>query len=124
MRTGLFLLLALMLSLNAAYAAAVGICDALEHTSSRAGHFGHHSHEHNDVHVHDEPAVDADGASFVPADGDHHHACVHPVFSCLLPGAIGVTPLEGRSPPGASLVSTFISAPQALIEHPPRATLA
>jgi len=124
MRTYLAFLLAIMLSLNAAYAASVGVCDALEHTSNHAAHFGHHSHEHGDDHVHDEPAVDADGVGNVPAVGDHHHAHVHAAFSCLLSGAIDVMPLEGCSPLIETLAGTFISAPQALIEHPPRAALA
>lgn len=124
MRTCLSFILAIMLSLNAAYAASVGICDALEHTSGQAAHFGHHSHEHSDGHVHDEPAVDADGASYAPAAGDHHHACAHPIFSCLLSGITSVTPLEGCSLLITTPDSTFVSAPQTLIERPPRATLA
>lgn len=124
MRACLSFILAIMLSLNAAYAASVGVCDALEHTSSQAAHFGHHSHEHSDDHAHDEPAADADGSSNIPAVSDHHHAHVHAAFPCLLSGVIGVTPLEGCSPLISSPASTFISAPQALIEHPPRATLA
>jgi len=50
MRIFISFILAIMLSLNAAYAASVGVCDALEHTSSQAAHFGHHSHEHSDDH--------------------------------------------------------------------------
>ena|SRR3989338_2573373 len=124
MRTYFAFLLAIMLSLNAAYAATVGVCDALEHTTNQTAHFGHHSHEHSDEHVHDEPAVDTDGGSNVPVVSDHHHAHVHAAFSCLLPGVIGVTPLDGCSPLMATPASTFVSAPQALIEHPPRAALA
>jgi len=121
MRTYLAFILAIMLSLNAAYAATVGVCDALEHTTNQAAHFGHHSHEHSDDHAHDEPA---DGGSNVPAVSDHHHAHVHAAFSCLLSDTIHVTPLKGCSPLVASPASTFISAPQALIEHPPRVALA
>jgi len=124
MRTYLAFLLAIMLSLNAAYAASVGVCDALEHTSNHAAHFGHHGHEHSGDHVHDEPAVDADGAGNAPAVGDHHHAHVHAAFSCLLSGVIDVTPLEGCSLMVATPAGTFVSAPQALIEHPPKASLA
>src|SRR3989338_6066761 len=113
MRTFLTFVLVIMLSLNAAYAASVGDCDALEHTSGDAAHFGHHSHEHSDDHVHDEPAVDADGASNVPAVGDHHHAHVHPVFSSLPTTSVGVMLLTGCSPLIADPASTFASAPQA-----------
>ena len=122
MRTYLAFLLTIMLSLNAAYAASVGVCDALEQTTNHAAHFGHHSHEHSDVHVHDEPVVDADGGSNVPAVSYHHH--VHAAFSCLLSDPIDVTPLKGCRPLIATPASNFVSAPQALIEHPPRAALA
>ena len=121
MRTYLAFLLTIMLSLNAAYAASVGVCDALEQTTNHAAHFGHHSHEHSDVY--DEPAVDADGGSNVPAVSDHHHACTHPCFY-LLSGAINVIPLDGCSPLVASPASTFISVSQTLLERPPRAALA
>ncbi|MCR4298122.1 MAG: hypothetical protein NUV75_05110 [Gallionella sp.] len=124
MRTCFSFLLAIMLSLNAAYAAVVGVCDALEHTSSHAAHFGHHSHEHSDEHAHDEPAVDTVGASNVPAVDHHHHTHVHPNFTYLLPDGIGVTPLAGRSLPAADTASAFVSAPQVLLDRPPRATLA
>jgi len=124
MRAYLSFILAIMLSLNAAYAASVGVCDALEHTSSQAAHFGHHSHEYSDAHAHDEPAADADGTSYAPAASGHHHACAHPVFSFLLPGTIGVMPLEGCGLLVADPASTFVSAPQALFDRPPRATLA
>ena len=124
MRTCLAFLLAIMLSLNASYAAVVAVCDALEHTSGDAAHFGHHSHEHSDDHVHDEPAVDADGASNVPAVGDHHHAHVHPVFSSLPTTSVGVMLLTGCSPLIADPASTFASAPQALLDRPPKAALA
>jgi len=124
MRIFLSFILAIMFSLNAAYAASVGVCDALEHTSNHAAHFGHHSHEHSDNHVHDELAVDTDGESDIPVASDHHHAHVHAAFSCLLSDTLNVTPLEGCSLLVASPASTFISAPQALIERPPRAALA
>jgi len=43
MRLCLTFLLAFLLSLNAASAAVVGVCDVLEHTQSHTVHFGHHS---------------------------------------------------------------------------------
>lgn len=123
MRTCFAFLLAIMLSLNAAYAATVGVCDALEHASSHAGHFGHHSHGHSNDHVHDEPAADADGASNVPAV-DHHHTHVHPVFSSLPTTSVVVILLTGCNPLVAYPASIFVSAPQALLDRPPRTTLA
>ena len=122
MRTCLVFLLAIMLSLNAAYAASVGVCDALEHTSNHAAHFGHHSHEHSDDHAHDDLQASADEAGNVSSVSDHHHNHVHPSFSTIMPDIIGVMPLTGRSPLVADPTGAFVSAPQALPARPPRAT--
>ena len=125
MRFLLTLLLAALLSLNAAYAAVVSVCDALEHTQSHATHFGHHSHEHRDGHVHDAPPADSDGTGKTPASSDHHHhAHVHPGFSTLVPATVGVIPLDGRSPLATAATNTFVSAPQVRLDRPPRAALA
>jgi len=117
MRIYLALLLSMLLSLNAAYAASVGICDALEQTQSHALHIGHHSHEHSDGH-------DAPSSGTGAADKVHYHDHAHPSFSSILPGIIDVMPLMGCSPLVAAPASAFASAPQALLDHPPRATLA
>ena len=118
------LLLAALLSLNAAYAAVVGVCDALEHTQSDTAHFGHHSHEHGDAHAHDAPPADPDQPGQLTAASDHHHAHVHPGFSALLPGTLGVMPLGGRSPYVALDRRDFVSAPHIRLDRPPRAALA
>lgn len=125
MRACLSFVFALMLSLNAAYAAVVGVCDVLEHTSSHdAAHFGHHSHEHGDGHAYDDPPVSSDGSSNVPAASEHYHNHVHPSFSYILPGIIGIMPLAGNSPMVAAPAVVFVSVPQAPPARPPRATLA
>jgi len=124
MRACLSFILAIMLSLNAAYAASVGVCDALEHTSSQAAHFGHHSHEHSDDHAHDDLQASADEVGKVSSVSDHHHEHVHPNFSSIPPSIIGVMLLSGRSPIVAAPADAFVSASQALPARPPRATLA
>ncbi len=124
MRNCLTFILAAMLSLNTAYAAVVGVCDALEHTSSHDAHLGHHSHEHSDDHAHDGPQVGADEAGKVSSASDHCHNHVHPSFSSILPGIIGVMPLTGRSPMVAAPAVAFVSVPQTPPARPPRATLA
>lgn len=106
-----------MLSLNAAYAASVGVCDALEHESNHAAHFGHHSHEHGDDHE----------ASSSGADGEdkmQYHDHAHPCFSSILPDIVSVMPLSGSSPLVATPAGIFVSAPQVLLDRPPRAALA
>ena len=125
MRFLLALLLAVLLSLNAAHAAVVGICDALEHTQSHSAHFGHHSHEHdNDDHASAAPTADTDRPGQSPTAGDYHPAHVHPGFSMLLPGAIGVIVLGGHSPYMSLNRRDFVSAPHIRLERPPRAALA
>jgi len=121
-RIYLSFILAIMLSLNAAYTAAAGICDVLEHSSNHAAHFGHHSHEHSDDRA-VQPAGQNKGDK-VPPVSNQHHDHVHPGFSSILPCIISVMPLAGCSPQVAYTVSTFVSAQQALLDRPPRATLA
>jgi hypothetical protein len=121
MRACLSFILAIMLSLNAAYAASVSVCDTLEHTSSHAAaHFGHHSHEGGDDHG---ELVDADGEGNATMS-DHHHTHVHPSFSYLLPDTIGVTPSANCTLLIENAASTFVSAPQARLDRPPRTVLA
>lgn len=124
MRTGLAFILAIVLSLNAAYAASVGICDALEHSTSHAAHFGHHSHEHDDHPVHVEARVSADEADKAHPAGEHHHDHAHPGFSSIPQGIVSVTPLTGCNLLVAAPVGTYASAAQSPPYHPPRATFA
>ncbi|MDP2826784.1 MAG: hypothetical protein Q8O52_29360 [Sulfuritalea sp.] len=124
MRTCFAFLLAVLFSLNAAYAAVVVVYDTLEHTQGETTHFGNHNHEHGDDHAHDAPPTDPDQPNQLPAASDHHHAHVHPGFSTLLPGAIGIMPLDGRSPLIPVAIIAFASLPQVRLERPPRAVLA
>lgn len=120
MRTCLSVLVALLLCLNTAYAAVVGICDTLEHAPGHADHFGHHSHAHD---AHDAPATDADASGEAPA-ANHHHAHVHPAFSSLLSAELGVMPFEGRHALFGLPAPHCDSAPRARLDRPPRAASA
>jgi len=122
MRIYLSFILAIMLSLNAAYAAAVGICDVLGHSSNHAAHFGHHSHEHSDDRAAQPTGQDQDGKVSPLGNQLHDHA--HPGFSSILPGIISVMPLTECSPLVAAPANSFVSVPQTLPDRPPRATLA
>lgn len=124
MRVCLTFLIAIMFSLNVAYAASVGVCDALEHASNHAAHLGHHNHEHSDDPIHDDTQASGDAAGKLTAVNGHYHDHVHPSFSVILPCIIGIMPLI--EPDSLIVISTsnFVSAPQALIEYPPKATLA
>lgn len=124
MRNCLFFLLAIMLSLNASYAASVGVCDAMEHTSDRAAHFGHHSHEHSDAHAHNDLPASFDVTGDTSSVSDRCHNHVHPSFSYILPNIIGVMPLAGNSQMVAAPADALISVPQTPPARPPRATLA
>jgi hypothetical protein len=124
MRSCLSLFLAIMLSVNAFYVAAVGFCDVLEHTSIHTTHLGHHSHVHSDDHDHDNRQANADEAGQLTPASDHQHFHVHPGFTTILSDIIGVIPLTDGSTLVAAPAATFISAPQTLLERPPRITLA
>jgi hypothetical protein len=124
MRSSLSTLLAIMLSLNAAYVVSVGVCDALEHTSIHTTHLGHHSHGHSDGHDHDDKFASVDETDQTTSASDHLHFHVHPGFSTILPDVIGVTPLTGGSIKNAIPAEILISVPPTLLERPPRATLA
>jgi hypothetical protein len=124
MRRFFAILLLVLLPLNAAYAAVAGVCDTLEHTQGKAAYFGHHTHEHGDDHAHDAPPADPDQPGQLTAASDHHHAHVHPGFSTLLPGTIGVMPLGGHSPYVALDRRDFVSAPYIHLDRPPIAALA
>jgi hypothetical protein len=127
MRSSLSILLALMLSLNAAYMASVGVCNALEHSTSHAEHFGHQSHDHSDDHDHDDhddQLAGVDEPDKTALVSDHHHDHVHPAFTIILPDSIGIVPLVDDGAMVSNLAETFVSAPPTLLERPPRATLA
>lgn len=127
MRFFLTLLFTVLIPLNAAYAAVVGMCDAMEHTQSEVAHFGHHSHGQGDDHAHaahDGSPADPGQPSQSSAASDHQHAHVHPVFSTLLSGTIDVMPIGGRTPYAALDHRDFVSAPQLRLDRPPRAALA
>ena len=121
MRTGLAFLLAIMLSLNTAYAASLGICDALEHRSNHAPHFGHHSHEDSDSNA---TQAISDKVDKVTSTSDHYHNHVHPIFSLILPDIIAVTSLMGCGVLVDTPAITFFSALQAPPDYPPKAYLA
>lgn len=109
-----------MFLMNSAYAVSVGVCDALENSTSHTAHLGHHSHEHGDDHE----TYDADGTGKAPVEPDNHHNHVHQSFSPILPGTICVMSLAGCGAMFAVPASAFISALQALLDRPPKAVLA
>lgn len=117
MRIYFAVLIAVLLSLNATYAAAAGICDALEEAHNHALHVGHHSHEHGNGHS--AQSSDAEDIGKV-----HLHDHAHSSFSFLQPGIIDAEPLTGCNSLLASPASNFDSAPQSSLDRPPRAALA
>ncbi len=116
MRFFLTLLLAVLIPLNAAYAAVVGVCDALEHTQSHSGHFGHHEHDSRD-HKHGDPheASSADPGQS-PSACDH----VHSGFATLLSTTASIMLPAHRSPYLIVIRHDFVSAPLIGLERPPR----
>jgi hypothetical protein len=125
MRLIVAFLLALLIPLNAAFAAAGGICDALEGKAQHTAHMGHHTHVHDHDHDGADTAgnVDPGGATDSSQHAsDHHHSHVHPAFSSMLSVPIGLNlPIATSAPPAPS-VETFVSAIPSQLERPPRAT--
>jgi hypothetical protein len=113
MRSYVSFILAVMLSLNAANAAVVGVCDALENKPGHTAHFLHHSHADSDDHT----------GKATPF-GDHQHNHAHSGFSTILPNSIGLLPMTVGNTLVAAPAEIFVSAPQTLLDRPPRATLA
>jgi hypothetical protein len=124
MRTYLSLFLAVILSLNASFVAVVGVCDALEHTAEHTAHFLHHSHEHSNAPDHDAQQSSTDEIGKVTSSGNHYHNHAHPSFSSILPDSIGIMPLTDDSTVFANHAEVFVSVSPALLDRPPRATLA
>lgn len=120
MRACLSFILSVILLLNAAYGPSVSVWDTFEDTSGHAAaHFGHHSHEGGDNNG---KLVDADGTG--KATMSDHHIHVYPSFPCLLSDTIGVTSSANCTFLIESTASTFVSAPQARLDRPPRTVLA
>ncbi|MBI5899531.1 MAG: hypothetical protein HZB40_09930 [Rhodocyclales bacterium] len=108
------LLLAIAIPFNAAFAAAAGVCDALENAPLHGAHFGHHGHAHD--HDHDAPAT-PDPAQ---PGSDHNHSHVHPLFSPMPPAAIVIhRPIAaGVAPPLPD--DAYVSALSHRLDRPPR----
>ncbi len=115
MRTCLTFILAMLLSLNAAFAVAASYCQH-QKESPRAAHFGHHMH-----HQH-ERSTDKSSDTGTKIDPD----CVfcHLSFSSFVPALspmLGDNSLPQLVPPS---VAEFRSAIDDPLDRPPRARLA
>ena len=108
MRIFLLWLLAIMLSLNASYAASMAICDVLEQAPDHVMHFGHHNHGE-------------DGSASEATGQLHAHDHAHPGFSSIVPGSIGIATQLAYRPQFSAAACTYRSAPQTLPDPPPRA---
>jgi hypothetical protein len=123
MRACLVALLAIMLSLNAAYAASLGVCDAVKHASDNHGlHIGHH--DHADEHAHHNLQVNGGETDETSSVNAHHHHHAHPSFSCILPNTVGLAESDRHGLVTEILPHAFISAVLTSLDQPPKATLA
>ncbi|SMB28999.1 exported protein of unknown function [Sterolibacterium denitrificans] len=128
MRLLILLLLMVALPVNAAYAAAAGVCDSIAGHVQSCTFFGHHTHVHeqerHEHHGHDVQSEETPASAPVQAAAcDHNHTHAHPLFSVMLPA-----PLKLQSPaqPGAGIelpAAAFISAPPTRLERPPQSLL-
>ena len=122
MRISLTFLLAIMLSLNAAYAAAVGVCDTVRHVSDHGLHIGHH--DHADEQAHHDLQVSGGETNETPSVNGHHHHHVHPSFFCILPSVVGLVVLDRHSLAADIFPHIFVSAALTPLDHPPKTILA
>lgn len=118
------LVLALLLSLNAAFAAAVGVCDAFEETSGHGPHAYHHQHEHPSTDAHPEHETPPDQTSVNGAlpDGnhDHDHCHAHASFLTLTGDESGIGLFPSRSPLVARPVNALVSTWPIGLDRPPK----
>ncbi|MEQ1590385.1 MAG: hypothetical protein ABL902_08535 [Gallionella sp.] len=124
MRACFTFLLAIMVSLNAAYAASLTVCDALEHSSRHGGHFGHQSHHDHERHEHNGSQVSIDSTSQATSDEGHHHSHVHSSFVSILQHIVGFALVHPYTPVIKASSKAFISAILKPLDHPPQAILA
>ena len=135
MRSVIAFTLSIFLSLNAAHAAVLGVCDTLEQAvangvaAEHGAHFAHHSHHDHGTDVGSERVPDASGKADVadqksPATTPSDHSHAHPTFSSLLPGGVIVPAVPRREAMSAPIADAFVSAHPLRLERPPRASLA
>lgn len=130
MRFLLAFILSLCLSLNAAYAAGVDVCDALEPgtiksavtlASEHGEHFGHHVHDDQDT-----PDADASPTPGDPAAQTAHTDQCHPhqCFTSVISSEVSLPILAGHQLLPVGPCDQFVSAPSSRLERPPRTALA
>lgn len=114
MRTCLTFILALLLSLNAAFAVAASYCQH-QKESPQAAHFGHHMHQHD-------RSTDKSSDNGVQIDPDCGFC--HLSFSSFVPAISPIlgdnSPLQLVAPPVAEFRSTTVDP----FDRPPLARLA
>lgn len=118
MRLLWILLLALVIPINAAYAAASGVCDSVDGHAQHGQHFGHHKH----VHDQDHGGV-GNGDPKQPSGSDHNHSHAHPLFTLMLPAQIEVHLPPEPAVAAASPRQSFVSVTPVRLERPPRSVL-
>ncbi|MEQ1527655.1 MAG: hypothetical protein ABL911_13060 [Gallionella sp.] len=111
-----------MVSLNAAYAASLTVCDAVKHVSDHGLHIGHH--DHADEQAHHDLQVNGGETDETSSVNAHYHHHVHPSFSCILPSVVGLVELDRHSLVTDILPQVFVSAALTPLDHPPKTILA
>lgn len=119
--------LALLLAANSAFAAALGICDALDEKSGHGSSSPYH-HQHDHEHGHETttdgldhtPVPDDVAGQTVDGDQHHDHCHAHASFLTLTADESGIGLHPSRSPQVARPVNPLASASLAGLERPPR----
>lgn len=127
MRTFIVILLSIVFSLNAAFAAVAGVCDAIDHLpqgeSGQHLHMGHHSHSVSEAAADEHANGDTDTPQGKKSAGAHCHA--HSTTATAVTASNLVSsPNLGHHVLIAPPSSPFASFIPAGLDRPPRNSLA
>lgn len=127
MRTLIVFLLSIIFSLNAAFAAVAGVCDAIDHLpqgeSEQHFHVGLHSHSDSEVVADEHASGNTDTPQGKKSAGGHCHAHSTTVTAVTASNLVS-SPKLGQHVLIAPPPSSFISFIPAGLDRPPRDSLA
>ena len=127
MRTFIVILLSVVFSLNAAFAAVAGVCDAIDHLPQGGAeqhlHIDHHSHSVSEAGAEEDANGDQDTPQGKKSAGGHCHAH-STTATAVMASSLVLSPTMGRDVFVTLSTSPFISFIPAGLDRPPQDSLA
>lgn len=128
MRSLIVLLLSIVFSLNAAFAAVVGVCDAIDHlpqgkSEQHLHKLSHHSHSVSEAGAEEDANGDQDTPQGKKSAGGHCHAH-STTATAVMASSLVLSPTMGRDVFVTLSTSPFISFIPAGLDRPPQDSLA